>query len=78
MRNKQKIKANVFIAIFLIYWWLSQGYSPNPWFDQNGAWNLFDVYSNASVVTQWAILIASGLILNKYLSKIFNPNKNEL
>ncbi|MEL6557806.1 MAG: sodium-dependent transporter [Bacteroidota bacterium] len=59
---------NLFLAVYLIYWWLSQGYSKFPWFNENGNWNLMDTYSNASVVTQWAIVIVVGIVLNKYLN----------
>lgn len=58
---------NLFIAVFLVYWWLSQGYSTNPWFNEAGQWNLFDVYSNASVVTQWLIVVLVGLVINNFL-----------
>ncbi len=59
------------LAVFLIIWWLSQGYSANPWFNEQGNWNLFDVYSNASVVTQWGIVILLGVILNGFIYKKF-------
>lgn len=62
---------NVLLAIVLIYWWMSRGYSENPWFDANGNWNVFDVYSNASVVTQWALALIAGIAINKYLYNKF-------
>lgn len=62
------------LGLFLIYWWLSQGYSANPWFDDEGNWNLFDVYSNATVVTQWAIVLIIGFVLNRWLYKKFIKN----
>jgi NSS family neurotransmitter:Na+ symporter len=62
---------NVVLAVVLIYWWMSRGYSEYPWFDANGNWNVFDVYSNASIVTQWALAIVVGLLLNKYLYRKF-------
>ncbi|MEQ8478069.1 sodium-dependent transporter [Fulvivirga sp.] len=62
---------NVVLAVVLIYWWMSRGYSENPWFDANGNWNVFDVYSNASVVTQWAIALIAGIAINKYLYNKF-------
>ncbi len=62
---------NVVLAVVLIYWWMSRGYSEYPWFDANGNWNVFDVYSNASIVTQWALTIVAGLLLNKYLYRKF-------
>lgn len=62
---------NVLLAVVLIYWWMSRGYSAYPWFDANGNWNVFDVYSNASVVTQWVLVIIAGLLLNKYLYRKF-------
>lgn len=63
------IYLNIFTAVFLIYWWMSRGYSEYPWFNAKGQWNLFDVYSNASIVTQWLIVLAIGLLLNKFLTK---------
>ncbi|WP_258104755.1 sodium-dependent transporter [Marinoscillum sp. MHG1-6] len=62
---------NLFIGVFLIYWWMSQGYSAFPWFDASGNWNWRDVYSNASIVTQWGAVILVGLILNRYLFRTF-------
>ncbi|MGK7392515.1 MAG: sodium-dependent transporter [Candidatus Cyclobacteriaceae bacterium M2_1C_046] len=59
------------LGIILIYWWLSQGYSENPWFDEEGNWNIWDVYSNATVVTQWALVLLLGFILNGWLYKKF-------
>lgn len=67
---------NVFFGAILIYWWMSQGYSKNPWFDDHGNWNVFDVYSNASIVTQWGIVIVAGLLLNRYLYNTFVKNKS--
>ncbi|MEM7108858.1 MAG: sodium-dependent transporter [Bacteroidota bacterium] len=66
---------NVGLGAFLIYWWMSQGYADYPWFDVNGNWNLFDVYSNASVITQWALLLVIGLFVNKYLYTTFVKSK---
>ena len=68
---KSALIFNVFLGVILIYWWMSQGYSEYPWFDANGNWNVFDVYSNASIITQWGIVIIAGLLLNKYIYKIF-------
>ncbi len=62
---------NVPLAIFLIYWWMAQGYSQYPWFDANGNWNVFDVYSNASIVTQWVGVLVIGFVINKFLYKKF-------
>ncbi|WP_238354445.1 sodium-dependent transporter [Fulvivirga marina] len=67
---------NVFFGAILIYWWMSQGYSQNPWFNDSGSWNVFDVYSNASIVTQWAMVIIAGILLNKYLYNTFVKNKS--
>ncbi len=66
---------NIPSAIILIYWWLSRGYSQHPWFDRNNNWNLFDVYSNATVITQWGILILAGLLLNNVIYRVFVSNK---
>jgi len=60
---------NILTAIFLIYWWMSRGYSAYPWFDESGRWNIFDVYSNASIISQWLLVMIIGLILNNYLYK---------
>ncbi len=65
---KVTVTGNLFVAAFLIYWWLSQGYSSNPWFDEKGNWNLIDTYSNASVVTQWIIVLVAGIVLNKVIN----------
>lgn len=65
------IFGNIGLAVFLIYWWMSQGYSANPWFDEEGNWNVLDVYSNASIVTQWGLVILAGILINKYLYKKF-------
>ncbi|MEP1033325.1 sodium-dependent transporter [Ekhidna sp.] len=67
---KFAIFANIVIGFFLIYWWLSQDYS-STWFNEAGQWDLFGVYSNASTITQWGIVIIAGLILNGYLFKKF-------
>lgn len=62
----------IFIAgIFLTYWWMNQGYSEYPWFDANGNWNVFDRYSNASIVTQWGLALLIAVILNGWFYKKF-------
>jgi NSS family neurotransmitter:Na+ symporter len=61
------IYINIALGVFLIYWWMSQGYSSNPWFTDEGNWNWFDTYSNASIVTQWGTVILIGLVLNRFL-----------
>lgn len=60
---------NIPIGLYLIVWWMSQDYSANPWFTPDGSWNLFDTYSNASIVTQWALVIVSGIVMNRWLVK---------
>ncbi len=60
---------NLVLGIGLIYWWMSQGYSANPWFNDQGMWNVFDVYSNATIVTQWGVVTMIGVIINKVLFK---------
>ncbi|WP_109830014.1 sodium-dependent transporter [Reichenbachiella versicolor] len=60
----------VILAPVLIVWWMSQGYSANPWFDESG-WNWFDTYSNASIATQWGVVIIIGLVLRSWLYKKF-------
>ena len=66
---------NIFLGLILIYWWMSQGYSDYPWFDQNGQWNMVDIYSNASIITQWALVLLLGILINKYLYNQFVNNK---
>lgn len=68
------IPINLIMGMFLIYWWMSQGYSENPWFDEFGYWNVMDVYSNASIITQWGITLIIGFVLNNYLYKKFVKN----
>lgn len=67
---KVAIFTNIAVAFFLIYWWLSQDYSAT-WFNEQGQWDLFGVYSNASTITQWVLVIVLGLLLNNYLYKKF-------
>ncbi|KXX72102.1 sodium-dependent transporter [Flammeovirga sp. SJP92] len=62
---------NIGIGVFLVWWWMSQGYSEAPWFTKEGKWNFFDVYSNATIITQWGILIIIGLIFNNWLYRKF-------
>ncbi len=68
---KYSLIVNLFMGVILIYWWMSQGYSANPWFNENGMWNLFDVYSNATIITQWGLVILIGILINKYIYKLF-------
>ena len=60
-----------FAGIFLTYWWMDQGYSEYPWFDAEGNWNFFDRYSNASIVTQWAIALLIAVVFNGWFYKKF-------
>ncbi|OHX68251.1 sodium-dependent transporter [Flammeovirga pacifica] len=62
---------NIPIGLFLIWWWMSQGYSNEPWFTEEGDWNVFDVYSNATIITQWGLVFLIGLLINKWLYKKF-------
>ena len=62
---------NIPLALFLIYWWMSRGYSDYPWFDASGHWNVIDVYSNASIITQWTGVLIIGLIANNFLYRKF-------
>lgn len=68
---KYSLIVNLFMGVILIYWWMSQGYSANPWFNENGMWNLIDVYSNATIITQWGFVILIGILINKYIYKLF-------
>ncbi len=63
---------NLLLGVFLLYWWMSQGYSKYPWFDAAGNWNFFDVYSNATIVSQWAVILVIGLVLNNWIFKKIN------
>lgn len=69
------IYLNLPIALGLIYWWMSQGFSAEPWLTKEGHWNLFDVYSNATIVTQWLVVLLVGLVLNKYIYHRFVTSK---
>ena len=72
---KLAIYINILVGFFLIYWWLSQDYS-STWFNESGQWDLFGVYSNASTITQWGVVILIGIVLNKYLFKKFGSNEH--
>ncbi len=65
------IPINFALGLILIYWWMSQGYDPYPWFDQDGNWNVMSIYSNASIITQWGLVILIGILLNNYLYRRF-------
>jgi len=67
---KYAIYINIVMGFFLIYWWLSQVYSAT-WFNEAGQWDLFGVYSNASTITQWGVVIIVGLSINGYLYRKF-------
>ncbi|MDB4285694.1 sodium-dependent transporter [bacterium] len=62
---------NIPLAVILIYWWMSAGYDANPWFTEAGTWNLMGTYSNATIVTQWGLVLLAGILLNNYLYKKF-------
>lgn len=64
---KYAIYTNLVMGVVLIYWWMAQGYSHEPWFTSEGGWNWIDVYSNATIVTQWGAVIIIGLLINKFL-----------
>ncbi|MEQ8549675.1 MAG: sodium-dependent transporter [Cyclobacteriaceae bacterium] len=68
---KYSIYSVIIMGVFIVYWWLSQGNSQYTWFNEDGAWNVFDVYSNASVITQWSLVILVGIAINKILFKKF-------
>lgn len=65
------IGLNIILGVVLIYWWMSLGYSEYPWFDAEGNWNVISVYSNASIVTQWVIILIIGIGLNGFLYRKF-------
>jgi len=60
-----------FAGLFLVYWWMSLGYSEYPWFDAQGNWNVFDKFSNATIVTQWGIALLIALVFNGWFYKKF-------
>lgn len=60
-----------FAGIFLTYWWMDQGYSDYPWFDAEGNWNFFDRFSNATIVTQWAVALLIAVVFNGWFYKKF-------
>lgn len=68
------VYGNLVLGCVLIYWWMSQGFSSQLWFDESGSWNFLDVYSNASIVSQWGAVILAGIILNGFLYKRFVKN----
>ncbi|MFY0627480.1 MAG: sodium-dependent transporter [Reichenbachiella sp.] len=68
---KWSINGSLLLAIVLLYWWMSRGYSDYPWFDEKGNWHLFDVYSNATILTQWLLVIIIGMVFNNYLYEKF-------
>ncbi|PIB34826.1 sodium:neurotransmitter symporter [Reichenbachiella sp. 5M10] len=65
------VVSNLLLGCVLIYWWMSQGFSNYPWFDESGSWNVMDVYSNASIVTQWGGVLLIGVLFNRFLYKKF-------
>ncbi|MCV9386476.1 sodium-dependent transporter [Reichenbachiella ulvae] len=66
---------NLVLGCVLIYWWMSQGFSAHPWFNELGSWNFMDVYSNASIVTQWGTVILLGVLINGFLYRKFVKEK---
>ncbi len=69
------IYINIALGLVLIYWWMSQGYSEYPWLDASNRWNWYDVYSNASITTQWGLVIIIGIFVNNYLYKKYCKTK---
>jgi len=71
---------NIPLGIFLIFWWMSLGYGgEETWFTKSGAWNVMGTYSNASIITQWVVVILLGILLNRFLYKKFaaqNPKSS--
>ena len=61
---------NLVLGVVLIYWWMSRGYSAHPWLNEHGIWNVFDTYSNATILTQWSLVILLGVLMNKFLYRI--------
>ncbi len=68
---KYAIYINSFLGVLLIVWWMSQGYSSEPWLTSEGQWNWLDTYSNASIITQWVTVVLLGVTLNKLLYRKF-------
>ncbi|MEH0156636.1 sodium-dependent transporter [Limibacter armeniacum] len=65
---------NIPLGALLIWWWMSRGYSESPWFTEDGTWNMMDVYSNATIITQWGLVLLLGIILNGWLYKYLMGN----
>ncbi|MFK7972457.1 MAG: sodium-dependent transporter [Bacteroidia bacterium] len=62
---------NIPIGLILIWWWMFRSPGEYAWFDANGNWNVIDTWANASIVTQWALVIVSGIVMNRWLVKWF-------
>jgi NSS family neurotransmitter:Na+ symporter len=60
-----------FAGLFLVYWWMDQGSSDYPWFDEDGNWNFIDKFSNATIVTQWVIALVIAIVFNGWVYKKF-------
>lgn len=61
---KGALYINVALAFFILVSWMTKGYSTNNW-------DVFDTYSNATVIAQWMLVLLIGAALNKYLFKKF-------
>lgn len=59
---KYSLMLNVVLGVAIIVAWMTKGFSTNNL-------DVFDVYSNASVIVQWAIVLMAGLLLNRWLWK---------
>ena len=55
---------NLVLGVVIIVWWMTRGYSDNNY-------DVFDVYSNATIIFQWGIILAIGLLLNKKIAQLF-------
>jgi NSS family neurotransmitter:Na+ symporter len=61
---KSAMILNVFLGIFIMISWMTKGYSSDNY-------NIFDTYSNATVLFQWVVVLVTGLLLNRVLYKKF-------
>lgn len=55
---------NLVLGVVIILWWMTRGYSENNY-------DIFDVYSNATIIFQWGLILIIGLLLNRKIAQLF-------
>ena len=55
---------NFVLGIVIIVWWMTRGYSENNY-------DVFDIYSNATIIFQWGLILVIGLLINRKLAQLF-------